>query len=62
MCTEEHTVMMDFSSTVGVWRSLQITIFGTYQGVSTIMRKTLDWKRSRISMFEVEAIPHSCIP
>jgi hypothetical protein len=24
-------------------------------------RKTLDWKRSRISIFEVEALPHSCI-
>jgi hypothetical protein len=33
-----------------------------YQGVSTIMRNTLDSKRSRISMFEVEATPHSCIP
>jgi hypothetical protein len=26
------------------------------------MRKTLDWKRSRISMLEVEAVPQSCIP
>jgi hypothetical protein len=26
------------------------------------MRKTLDWKHFRISMFEVEAIPHSFIP
>jgi hypothetical protein len=26
---------------------------GTYQGASTIMRKTLDWNRSRISMLEV---------
>jgi hypothetical protein len=26
------------------------------------VRKTLDWKRSRISVFEVEAGPHSCIP
>jgi hypothetical protein len=27
---------------------------GTYQGASTIRRKTLDWNRSRISMLEVE--------
>jgi hypothetical protein len=26
------------------------------------VRKTLDWARSGISMFEVEAIPHSFIP
>jgi hypothetical protein len=39
-----------------------MTVFGTYQGASTIMRKTLDWKRSRIFTFEVEAVPHSCIP
>jgi hypothetical protein len=38
------------------------TVFGTYQGASTIMRKAFDWKRSRISMFEVEAVPQSCIP
>jgi hypothetical protein len=48
--------------TVGIWRSLQITVFGTYQGASTIMRKAFEWKFSRISMLEVEAIPQSCIP
>jgi hypothetical protein len=26
------------------------------------MRRTLEWKCSRISVFEVEAVPHSCIP
>jgi hypothetical protein len=26
------------------------------------MRKALDWKRFSISMFDVEAVPHSCIP
>jgi hypothetical protein len=36
--------------------------FGTYQGASTIMRKAFDWKRSRISVLEVEAVPQSCIP
>jgi hypothetical protein len=31
----------------------------TYQGASTIMRKTLDWNLSRISMLEVEAMPQN---
>jgi hypothetical protein len=31
---------------------------GTYHGTSTMMRKTLDWNRSRISMLEVE-VPQS---
>jgi hypothetical protein len=44
------------SSTVGVWRSLGITVFGTYQDESTIMRKVFDWKRSRISMLEVKHV------
>jgi hypothetical protein len=35
---------------------------GTYHGAPTIMRKTLDLNRSRISMLEVEAVPQSCIP
>jgi hypothetical protein len=47
-----------FSLTVGVWRSLRITVFGTYQGASTIMRKAF----YRISMLEVETVPQSCIP
>jgi hypothetical protein len=33
-----------------------MTVFITCQGASTIVRKTLDWKRSRISVFEVEAV------
>jgi hypothetical protein len=37
-------------------------VFGTCQGASTVRRKTLDRKRSMISMFEVEAVPHSYIP
>jgi hypothetical protein len=28
-----------------------------YQGVSTIMRSVFDWKHSRMSMLEVEAVP-----
>jgi hypothetical protein len=35
---------------------------GTYHGASTVMRMTLDWNRSRVSMLEVEAVPQSCIP
>jgi hypothetical protein len=50
------------SLTVGIWRSIQITVFGTYQGASTIMRMVFDWKRPRISMLEVKAVPQSCIP
>jgi hypothetical protein len=49
------------SLTVAIWRVLQITVFGTYQGASTIMHKAFDWKRSRISVLEVEAVPQSCI-
>jgi hypothetical protein len=45
------------SLTVGIWRSLRITVFGTLQGASTIMRKAFDWKCSRISVLEVEAVP-----
>jgi hypothetical protein len=39
-----------------------MTVFSTYQHASTIMRKAFDWKRSRISLLEVEAILQSCIP
>jgi hypothetical protein len=66
MCTEDSTILravvVDSSLTVGIWRSLRITVFGTYQSVSNIMRKAFDWNRSRISMLEVEAVPQSCIP
>jgi hypothetical protein len=48
--------------TVGQLRSLRMSELGTYHGASTMMRKTLDWNRSRILMLEVEAVPHSCIP
>jgi hypothetical protein len=48
--------------TLGIWRSLRITVFGTCQGASTIMRKAFGWKHSRISMLEMEAIPQSSIP
>jgi hypothetical protein len=47
------------SLTVVSWRSCLRFPFGTYQGASVIMRKTFDWNRSRISMFELEAVPQS---
>jgi hypothetical protein len=44
MCAEASTILRavaaDFSLT-GIWRSLRITVFGTYQGASTIMHKAL---------------------
>jgi hypothetical protein len=65
MCAEANTVLRavaaDFFSNCCVWRSLRITVFGTYQGAFTIMRKAFDWKSSRINMLEVEAVPQSCI-
>jgi hypothetical protein len=39
-----------------------MTEFDTYPGASTISRKTLDWKRSKISMFELDIVPQSWIP
>jgi hypothetical protein len=33
-----------------------ITIFGTYRGVSVVIRKALDWKCYRISVSEVETV------
>jgi hypothetical protein len=66
VCAEASSVLIavaaDCSLAVGVWRSLRITAFGTYQGASAIMRKAFDWKRSRIPVLEVEAVPQSCIP
>jgi hypothetical protein len=35
---------------------------GTYQGAFTISRKTLDWIRSKISMFEFEVVLQSWMP
>jgi hypothetical protein len=51
--TEARTVLKAVSSlTVGVWRSLRITVFGTNQNASAILRKTFEWKRYGISMLE----------
>jgi hypothetical protein len=66
MCAEAITVLRavaaDSSLTVGILRSPHITLFGTNQDASTIMHRSFDWKLSRISMFEMEAVPQSCIP
>jgi hypothetical protein len=63
MCAEASIVLravaVDFLFNCCIWRSLWITVFGTCQGASTIMRKAFDWKRSTISMLEVEAVPQS---
>jgi hypothetical protein len=65
VCTEASNVLrvlaVDFFFNYGIWKTFQITIFGTYQGKSTIMHKAFDWKR-RISVLKVEAILQSCIP
>jgi hypothetical protein len=34
----------------------------TCHGASFIMRRAFDWKRSSISMLDVDAVPQSCIP
>jgi hypothetical protein len=39
-----------------------MSVLGTYQGASTIMRKAFNWTISMISMLEVEAVPQSCMP
>jgi hypothetical protein len=48
-----RAVAADFFLTFGVWRSLRITVFGTYQGASTIIRKAFDLKLSKIYILEV---------
>jgi hypothetical protein len=50
------------SVAVGIWMSLRMAEFDTHQGASTISRKTLDWKRSEISMSEFDAVPQSWMP
>jgi hypothetical protein len=36
-----------------------MTELDTYHGASTIKRTTLDWKRSRMSMFDCAVVPQS---
>jgi hypothetical protein len=38
-----------------------MTVFGRNQGGSSIMHKDFNWKRSRISVLEVEAVPQRLI-
>jgi hypothetical protein len=58
MCAEANTVLRavagDFFFNCWCWRSLRITVFGTYQGASTVMSKAFDYKRSRIFVLEVD--------
>jgi hypothetical protein len=39
-----------------------MTEFDTYQGASTISLKTLDWKRSKILMFELDVVAQIWMP
>jgi hypothetical protein len=55
-------VTADFVFNRWIWISFHITIFGTYHGVSVIMRRAFDWKRSSVSILDVDAVPQSCIP
>ena len=48
--------------TEGTCRSRRSVVFGTYRGALVIILSILDWKRSRVSMLEFDAVPHSCIP
>jgi hypothetical protein len=66
VCTEANSVKgaeaAISSFTVGIWMSLWMKELDTYQGASTISRKTMDWKRSKISMFEFDVLPQSWMP
>jgi hypothetical protein len=59
---ETLSVMVDFSFNCCYMEIPLDNLIHYDQCVSTIMHKAFDWKRSRISMLEVEAIPKSCIP
>ena len=39
-----------------------IIVFGTYHGASVMILSTLVWNISRMSMLELDAVLHSCIP
>jgi hypothetical protein len=49
----------DSSLIVGIWRFLRMPEFEMYQGASTNSHNTLDWKRSKIAMFELDVVPQS---
>jgi hypothetical protein len=48
--------------TVGICRSVCITVFGTYRGALTIDLRILFWNLCRISMFDVFAVPQRGMP
>ena len=48
--------------TVGIFRSVCITVFGTYRGALTIDLRILFWNVCRISMFDVFAVPQRGTP
>jgi hypothetical protein len=45
--------------TEGTCRSRRSIVSGTYHGAPVIILRTLDWNRSRISMLQLDAVPHS---
>jgi hypothetical protein len=66
VCAEASTVLRDVAADFffNCWY-LEIPSdnrIGTYEGASTIMRKAFNWKRSRISVLEVEAVLQHCVP
>jgi hypothetical protein len=65
VCAEASTVLTavaaDFFCTCWCIDITSDNVFGTYQGASTILRKAFNWKRSRISVLEVKALPQSCV-
>ena len=46
----------------GTCKSRRSIVFGTYHGAPVIILRTLDWNLSKVSMFEFDAVPHSCTP
>jgi hypothetical protein len=64
MCAEANTILRAVAADFffNCW-CLEIPSDNSIRHIraSTIKRKAFDWKRSRISMFEVEAVPQSCI-
>jgi hypothetical protein len=56
------TMAADLFFNVGIWRSFWIVSFGTYKGVSIIIRRVFDWKRLRILMVDVGVVPRNCMP
>jgi hypothetical protein len=55
-------VMADFAFNRWDLEILRINVFGTYHGASVILSRAFDWKRSSISMLDVDAVPQNCIP